>query len=96
MDFEYVRALRTPYSERFILRTKAKDVAAVDIHYRMNGTTDATLLLFEESGIGEKEVPSILSKIDEILLPDVSIGERNLAFTVVLGRVLGAFEPVKE
>ena len=93
MDIEFIRTLRTPHSERFLLRTRGNDIAAVDIHFRLNGTADATVILFEEANIAEKDVPAILTKIDDVVLPDVSIGEKNLSFTVVVGRVLGAFLP---
>ncbi len=90
---EFVRTLRTPHSERFLLRAGGADIAAIDIHFRPNGAADATVILFEEAGIADTEVPALLSRIDEVILPDISIGERNLSFTVVSGRVLGAFQP---
>lgn len=93
MDFTLLRTLRTPHSERFILRKGERDAAAVDIHYRANGSADATLILVENGGFAEKDVPDLLTKLDEVLLPDVSLGERSLSFTVVVGRVLGAFTP---
>ena len=93
MDFDWIRSLRTPSSERYLLRMKGSDFAALDIHYRVNATVDATLIVFENSGVTESQIPAILSRIDEAILPDVSVGERSLTFNVVIGRVLGAFTP---
>jgi hypothetical protein len=88
---QYVRTLRTPSSERFILRRGERDLAALDIHYLAADKVDSTLVLFEDSGIGEEQVPQVLAEIDEAMLPNVSLAEKNLVFTVVVGRVLGAF-----
>ena len=93
MNLQFVRAIRTPHSERFLLRDGSRDVAALDIHYLASGKVDGTLILFEDAGIGEDQVPPLLSQIDEMLLPDVSIAEQNLSFTVVSGRVFGAYLP---
>lgn len=93
MDFDIVRVLRTPHSERFILRDKGVDFGALDIHFRPNGMADGTLILFDESRASEEQVAELLSQIDERMLPDVSVEKKSLAFTVVVGRVLGAFVP---
>ncbi len=93
VDFALVRTLRTPHSERFLLRRADKDLAALDIHYLVNGSVDATLILFEGAGLTEEQVPDLLSQLDESILPEVSFAEKNLLFTVVCGRVLGAFLP---
>ena len=95
MNFQLVRVLRTPHSERFLLRRDNEDRAALDLHYLNNGRVDGTLILFQDQGIPESEIPSILSHIDEVLLPDVSVAERNLSFTVLVGRPVGAFLPEK-
>ena len=91
----FVRTLRTLSSERFVVRREDSDIAALDIHYLANGTVQATLLVFDGM-ISESEVPRLLVFIDEVLLPDVSLDDKRLAFTVVIGRVLGAFEAVAE
>lgn len=96
MSQDFVRLLRTPTSERFLLRRAGTDVAALDLHYLPVGTVQATLIVFEHSGILESEIPSILTHIDEVLLPDVSLDDRKLLFTVVVGRVLGSFEAVPD
>lgn len=36
--------------------------------------------------------PALLTYLDDMLLPDASLDDRKLAFTVVMGRVYGAFE----
>jgi len=96
MDIEYIRLLRTPYSERHLLRTLGTDFAALEMHYLPNSTVQATLILFEGAGISEGEIPQVLSRIDEALLPEVRLDDKNLMFTVVVGRVLGAFQAEAE
>lgn len=92
MDVQFVRALRTPNSERFLLHREANDVATLDIHYLADSTVQATLIIFSEAAISEAEIPSLLQTIDEVLLPNVSLDDKKLIFTVVVGRVLGSFE----
>jgi hypothetical protein len=91
MNMEIVRLLRTPHSERFALRRGNADVAVVDLHYMSDQRVSATLIVFEDSGVREGEIPEILTWLDELLLPDVSLGKGNLVFTVVVGKVLGAY-----
>ena len=97
MNMEFIRTLRTPHSERYLLtRHKSQDVGAMDVHYRQDGTAAATLILFQEANVPDSEVPGILKSIDEMLFPDISIGEKNLFFTVVRGSVLGTFLPANQ
>lgn len=93
MDIHFVRTIRTAHSERFLLRDRTRDIAAVDIHFLESGKGDATLIVFDDSGLSEQQVPELLTTIDEVLLPNVSVDEGNLSFTVVFGRVVGAFLP---
>ena len=93
MKLEVIRVLRTPYSERFLLQKDGKDAAALDLHYLTNGKVSGTLIVFEGGGFTEKDIPTVLARIDEILLPEVSIAEHNLSFTAVIGKVLGTFQP---
>jgi hypothetical protein len=94
MEFRSTRIVRTPHSERFVLsRPEGGDFAALELHYLPEGTVAGTLILFEEAKIPDDRVPEILKRIDEELLPEVSIEERSLSFTVVVGRVLGSFVP---
>jgi hypothetical protein len=90
---EFVRVIRTPNSERFVVREGNQDRAALDLHYLPSGRVDGTFIVFEGQGIVEADIPKVLSRIDEMLLPSVSVAEHNLSFTVVVGRVLGAFVP---
>jgi hypothetical protein len=89
---EYVRVLRTPYSERYLVRDSGSDIAALDMHYLLDGTVQATMIAFEGAGLREDDIPSLLTHIDEVLLPEVSLDDKKLLFTVVFGRVLGAYE----
>ncbi len=93
MQLTIIRLLRTQSSEQILLRRDKGDIGALDIHYSLNGHIRATLILFDESGIKEPEVPALLTEIDEFLFPEASIQDHNLSFTVVFGRVLGAFAP---
>jgi len=93
MEFTLHRTLRTPHSERYLLQAQGKDVAALELHYLIKGKVDGTLIIFEGAGMSEADAPETLHKIDAMLLPDVSIEAHNLSFTVVMGKVLGAFLP---
>jgi hypothetical protein len=93
MTFSFVRGLRTPHSERFIVVVGSADAAVVELHHLLDGTVEATLIVFEGSGIGEGQVHDLLAEIDRVLLPAVSLDDHKLRFTVVMGRVLGSFEP---
>jgi len=55
-----------------------------------------TVFLFEDGGITDDWVPELLQYLDEALLPEVSLDEHNLSFTVVQGRVLGDFRPEQD
>ena len=92
LDFSVLRVLRTPHSERFILAAGGKDFAALELHYLTGNKVDGTLIVFDEAMVPEDQVPAILEKIDDQLLPDVAVADLNLTFTVVYGRVLGAFQ----
>lgn len=91
MIFDITRTLRTPHSERFLLSDEGTDFAALDIHFLVDGRVNATLTLFENAKVSEQDLPSLLSEIDDRLLPDVSVADSNLIFTVVRGTVIGAF-----
>jgi hypothetical protein len=76
--------------------TEGEDAAAVDLHYLPDGSVAVTVFLFEDGGITEDRVPEWLQYLDEALLPEVSLDEHNLSFTVVQGRVLGDFRPDRD
>ena len=92
MELSFARLLRTATSERHVLRRDKADFAALDLHFLQDGTVQATLIVYEGSGWEEGDIPSLLTHIDEVLLPEVALDERNLTFTVVMGRVLGAYQ----
>lgn len=74
-----------------MIRRGESDVAALEIHYLDDGTVQATLIAFDGM-IEESQISELLVHVDEVLLPDVSLDDKKLVFTVVTGRVLGAFE----
>lgn len=91
-----IRTIRTPSSERYVLQRGGEDAGALDLHYLPQGAVQATIVLFEHSGIPESEVPQLLTYVDQALLPDVSLDQRNLTFTVVIGHVLGAYTAAQD
>ena len=52
-----------------------------------------TLIILDEHVFPESKVPELLKEIDEKLLPDVSMKEGQLSFTVVAGHIVGTFLP---
>jgi hypothetical protein len=92
MNIDYVRALRTSHSERFIVRKAGVDSGIVDLHYLADGTVQGMFVVFDGAGITDSEIPKVITHIDEILLPDVSLDDHKLLFTVVVGRVHGSYE----
>jgi hypothetical protein len=87
------RTLRTPHSERYLLAEPngPTECAVLDLHYLANGTVRGTLVVFEGAGIADDDVPALIQRLDEQLLPDVQLDDASLEFTVVMGRVLGAY-----
>lgn len=94
-DIRFVRLLRTHSSERFMMSRGESDIAALEIHYLDDGRVQATFIAFEGM-LEESEIPDLLVQIDEVILPDVSLDDKKLIFTVVQGRVVGAFEPTPD
>ncbi|MEI7658106.1 MAG: hypothetical protein WCK33_08585 [Phycisphaerae bacterium] len=92
-EYAFIRTLRTPHSERYLIRTQDTDTASLDIHFRPRGGADATLVIFEQANLPEEAIPTLLTAIDEVILPDMTLAEKDISFTVVVGRVLGAFAP---
>lgn len=91
-DLTWKRSLRTGSSERFLALRGGRDAAAVDLHYLSNGTVAGTVILLEDAGWKEDDVPALLRSLDEDFLPDVDLRQGNLTYTVVIGRVVGNFE----
>lgn len=92
----FVRLLRTPTSERFLLQHEDRDAAVLDLHYLGDHTVQCSLLVYEGAGIDESEIPALLERIDEILLPEVRLDDKTLTFSVAMGRVIGAFHASPE
>ena len=94
MPLHYVRTLRTESSERYLLQSEAgHDAAALELHYLGGNKIAGTLIILDEHAIPESKVPEVLKDFDSSLLPDVSVEEGNLAFTVVSGHIVGTFHP---
>ena len=96
MTIEYVRAFRTPSSERFFLRHLGAEFGCLELHYLMNGTVQALLILYEDAPKPTEDVGAILKHIDDVLLPEVSLEDLKLLYSVFTGRAAGAFEPVAD
>jgi hypothetical protein len=89
----WTRTLRTPHSERLLATRDGRDVAAADLHYLPDGTVAGTVIVLRGAGLEGDEVPALLAELDREWLPGVDLGGGNLSFTVVLGEVLGNYEP---
>lgn len=97
---KWKRTLRTASSERYLAVNEAgapgsgREVAAVDLHYLIDGTVAGTVILLE--GVGEdwseERIPDLLASFDEDFLPDVDLAKGNLTYTVVRGRVVGSYQ----
>lgn len=92
MTLTWKRTLRTPSSERFLAQRGGADVAAVDLHYLVNGSVAGTVIILKDSGLDESNIQILLSSFDDEFLPDVDLAQGNLSYTVVIGEVLGNFE----
>jgi len=90
------RTFRTPHSERLLALREEREVAAVDLYYLTDGTVSGTVILLKDAGLGADQVPALLAELDRDWLPGVDLGSGNLNFTVVLGEVLGNYEPSSE
>ena len=89
---QWKRTLRTPSSERFLLERGGEEVAAIDLHYLPGGTVSGTVILLRSAQWSENEIPELLKTFDEDFLPDVDLEQGTLAYTVVLGDLVGVFE----
>ena len=93
MGFNFVRTLRTPSSERFLLQCgKAQDAAVLELHYTASGSVVGTLLILDSELQNDATTQDLLQFIDDSLLPMASLNEESLSFTVVHGKVAGQFE----
>jgi hypothetical protein len=73
-----------------------QDEAALELHYLPDCRVTGTLILLSTGNCTDAQIPELLKEIDEVLLPDVSIEEGNLSFTVVRGAIAGSYVPVKD
>lgn len=87
----FVRVLRTPSSERFILQRDGEDFAAVDLHFLADAKVAATLVVLTSSELPDTETPDIIDEIDNALLPDHDYESGDFVVTVVRGEVTGTF-----
>jgi len=65
------------------LQQAGKDLVSLDIHYILDGHVAVTVVLLEGCGIADDGVPDLLAYIDDKLLPEVSLEEDTLVFSVV-------------
>lgn len=94
MPLHYSRTLRTESSERFLIQSDSgHDVAALELHYLSGQRVFGTLIVLDEKVIPKSKIPEVLKDFDEKLLPDVSIEDGKLSFTVVSGHIVGTFHP---
>ena len=89
----WTRTLRTPHSERLLAFRDGREAVAVDFHYLADGTVAGTVILLKGNGLGAEHVPALLTELDQEWLAGVDLGSGNLNFTVVVGEVLGNYEP---
>lgn len=95
LKIRFTRAMRTASSERYLIDINGNGVddAVLDLHYAENGTVVGTLIIMTESLATEEIVCEVLQQIDACLLPQVSLEQGNLRFTVVKGQLCGEYGP---
>ncbi|MGV3773377.1 MAG: hypothetical protein ACO1QB_10785 [Verrucomicrobiales bacterium] len=86
------RTLKTLTSERFVAFKDGIESAAVDLHYLSSGAVAGTVILLEDRGWKEDQVPGLLKSLDQDFLPDVAMENGNFIYTVIMGTVIGNFE----
>lgn len=97
MEIQFVRMVRTDNSERFVLLgDEGAEVGMFDLHFLTSGNVIGSLILLDESLTVGDSVEKLLHRIDEELLPAVSLDEKNLSFTVVKGELIGTFSSNEE
>jgi hypothetical protein len=93
------RTLRTLSSERFVAYKDGKEAALVDLHFLglgHNTPVSGTVVLLENSGWSEEDVPDLLSSLDEEFLPEVDSAEGTLTYTVIMGRLVASYEAMSD
>jgi hypothetical protein len=94
MNIEYLRAFRTSSSERFFLRYVSIEFGCLELHYLANGTVQALLVIYDDATRPTEDIGLILKHIDDVLLPEVSLEDSKLLYSVFTGRAAGSFAPV--
>ena len=92
--FAFIRVVRTPSSERFLVQEFDKpdsDIAAIDLHYLDNQVVSATVVILSEDFASEEFARLLVETVDARLLPMACLNDGDLNFTVVQGRVLSQF-----
>lgn len=92
MKVDWKRTLRTSSSERFLATRDGTDVAAVDLHFLVNGTVSRTVILLKEAAWKEEEITRLLQSLDEEFLPDVDLAAGTLSYTVLIGEMQGSWQ----
>ena len=96
MNINFTRVLRTASSERYLLHIDGVgDDAALELHYLSDNSVAGTLIVLDDQYTEEKTIAEIVEEIDKVLLPNVSLEDGNLSFTVVQGTVIGSFTAEK-
>lgn len=93
---QFTRVVRTPHSERHLLREDDRDLGALDLHFLPEHKVAGSLVLFDGAPTDETSVAALLTAIDERLLPDTAMSDGDITFTVTVGRVLATFRPNPE
>lgn len=97
MVAQLIRALRTASSERYLLQfTAGLDGGALELHFLANGLVSGTLILFDGAPVADDQIPDLLKWLDDQLLPDASLTDRKLTFTVVRGQVVATFQATED
>jgi hypothetical protein len=63
------------------------------LHYLTNGSVQALLILYEDATRPTEDIGAILKHIDDVLLPEVSLDDLKLLYSVFTGRAAGAYAP---
>ena len=97
MNVRFTRAIRTASSERYLVHIDGDgDDAVLELHYQNDGTAAGTLIVLDKQYAAKDAVAEILQEADRMLLPNVSLDQGNVVFTVVKGTVIGEFRAEAE
>lgn len=92
MNVRFTRAIRTATSERYLIHIDGDgDDAVLELHYQDDGTVAGTLIVLDKQYAAKDAIAELLQEADRLLLPNVSLDQGNVVFTVVKGTVIGEF-----